>query len=515
MRGHHDRILLGLAAAIGCIAPVLFLGLVSPAGAATPSGSTSVASLIGFASGSTSTTVAPSSSTTTAGGSSQADMTLDALMLATPLPGLVTFTLVGPGATNGPLTAQTLASYSSDPQQVEHLFDQYSSESGFAGWIKTWQDPTGSSQVVEIAIRFHQANEATTNASAFVSTLSKGLSGGTRNHVPSIPGASAFTIDEAPSTSGNVSIPAQQVQAVVFADGSYLIALHTDSPDGAGATPIAGGTAIALALQQYQVLSPPTVAPHGTKAPSKSSSSGGSTILVVGLVMLFAVAIVIVAIGMLSWRRRQSGAHRATVSPSSRRLPSEEVAAKPEGAQRAGSRAWPGAPAAPDGSQERVKANGRDGHMRAEGSPDRTTPDLATPDQGTPNQGTPNQGTPNQGTPEQGAPVRATPYRGRPSQRQSKKRVPIGRLGRTADPGPKTDEAEKLVEAGATSGRSSRSHRMAHSRTKHPSAAAALANARPPTDAAGWYSDPSDGQKRRIRYWDGSSWTSHVAEPEA
>ncbi len=46
----------------------------------------------------------------------------------------------GPGATNGVLTSETLASYSNDPDQVEQLFDQYSAESGFAGWIKTWQD---------------------------------------------------------------------------------------------------------------------------------------------------------------------------------------------------------------------------------------------------------------------------------------------------------------------------------------------------------------------------------------
>ncbi len=106
----------------------------------------------------------------TAGGSgstsvvaSPADDALDALMLAAPLPGLVDFTLVGPGATNGVLTAQTMASYSDDPTQVEQLFDQYSAESGFAGWIKTWQDRTATDRVVEIAIRFHDSTEASAN----------------------------------------------------------------------------------------------------------------------------------------------------------------------------------------------------------------------------------------------------------------------------------------------------------------------------------------------------------------
>ena len=140
-------------------------------------------------------------------------------MLAAPLPGLVDFSLVGPGATNGVLTAQTMASYSDDPTQVEHLFDQYSAESGFAGWIKTWQDRTGTDQVVEIAIRFHDTAEASTNSAAFVTTLAKGLT--ERNadrRFRAFPDASAFSINEPATTSGSVSVPAQQVQAVVYSD---------------------------------------------------------------------------------------------------------------------------------------------------------------------------------------------------------------------------------------------------------------------------------------------------------
>jgi hypothetical protein len=97
---------------------------------------------------------------------------------------------------------------------------------------------------------------------------------------------------------------------------------------------------------------------------------------------------------------------------------------------------------------------------------------------------------------------------------QDKKRVSIGHLGRTPRKPDLSVDDEQLVQAGAPAGSGSRSQRIANSRTKHPSASVALARARPPTEAAGWYNDPTDSQNRRIRYWDGSSWTSHVAEPE-
>src|ERR1700722_10267345 len=150
--GKHSRFSLGRLTAFALLVPVILLWS-SAAFAATRT-----------AGGSWSSSVAPT----------PADNSLDALMLATPLPGLTDFTLVGPGATNGVLTAETLASYSNNPTQVEHLFNQYSAESGFAGWIKTWQDHTGTDRVVEIAIRFHDNGEAISNAAAFVTTLSQG-----------------------------------------------------------------------------------------------------------------------------------------------------------------------------------------------------------------------------------------------------------------------------------------------------------------------------------------------------
>lgn len=467
----RNRLLLGVAAAVCSVTPVLVLNWASPAFSwASPTGAPSTSAPTG-----TSSSTAPPTET-------PGDTTLDALMLATPLPGLVNFTLVGPGATNGALTAQTLGSYSSDPHQVEHLFNQYSSESGFAGWIKTWQDSTGSSLVVEIAIRFHQASEAVTNASAFVSTLSKGLSGGARTPVSSIPHASAFTIDEPASTSGDITVPAQQVQAVVFSDGNYLIALHTDSPDGSGSRPIAAGTAIALALQQYEVLSPAaTTAPSGASPAKKASAASGSAILVVGLVMLGAVAVVVGAIAFVSWRRRQSHVRRGeTRAATARHVIGGDGPAKLEEARSARGRAWPEASLGPDPSQQVATA----------GSPDRSAPDPRRP-----------------------APERSD-RPGTPA-KHARLRTPIGRLGKiSGDPALGYPKDEQLVQTGAPTNRGTRSQRLANSRTKHPSASVALARARPPADVAGWYSDPSDSQERRIRYWDGNSWTSHVAEPE-
>ncbi len=379
-------------------------------------------------------------------------------MLATPLPGLVDFSLVGPGATNGVLTAQTMASYSDDPTQVEQLFDQYSAESGFAGWIKTWQDSVGTDRVVEIAIRFHDSTEASTNAAAFVATLSKGQPNGTRTEPPSIPGASAFSINEPATTSGNNSIPAQQVQAVVFSDADYLVVIHTDSSVGAGSHQIADGTAVALALQQYQDLAASVRTPkHSPNASGKvKATRGGSTTRTVGVILLCAVALVIAAFALVTWRRRRSiPADTASIGPT----------ASPETVTPV--------PPALESSTARPAAERRD---------TRRIPRAAT-----------------------GQHVQ-NPDRRRTTERR-RVRVP----SRPSRQGPDSDS---LVGVAARGGRTSRSQRLESSRTKHPSAAVVLAHARPKDTAAGWYEDPSDSDHRRIRYWDGSSWTAHVAEPE-
>jgi hypothetical protein len=106
---------------------------------------------------------------------------------------------------------------------------------------------------------------------------------------------------------------------------------------------------------------------------------------------------------------------------------------------------------------------------------------------------------------------------GRHSQKPDPRRSTVRRRGRapagTTRNGANGD-GDRLVGVAAKGGRPTRSQRLESSRTKHPSAAVALAHARPKETAAGWYEDPSDGEGRRIRYWDGTSWTAHVAEPE-
>ena len=534
---HRNRLLLGLAAVVCALTPALSLSFVSPSSAASIPRAPASSETSGVTSSDPSTETSGVTSSETSG-DTPGDMALDALMLATPLPGLINFTLVGPGATNGPLTAQTLGSYSSDPNQVEHLFDQYSSESGFAGWIKTWQDSAGTSLVVEIAIQFHEASEATTNASAFVSTLSKGLSGGTNGTstpVASIPGARAFTIDEHSSTSGSIAVPAQQVQAVVFADGKYLIALHTDSPSGPGTHPISAGTATALALQQYEVLTSVTTPPSVAKKPAVKASTTGSTVLVVGLALLGAVAIVIAAIAFVSFRRRRSGAHRARTAPTaSRRGVGRRVAgvagrssgaaagAGADGAAGAGvGKSVAGVAGVAGGAGAAVGAGGAVGEPPGTAS---VQNDLSTRARRWPETLGAANGQAASGALDRPN-VLATPRTqgdrvksGDGDQIKKgdlvKKRVSMGRLGRISkEPARRVDD-QQLVQAGAPSGRSSRSQRIANSRDKHPSASVALARARPPTEDAGWYNDPSDSQNRRIRYWDGSTWTSHVAEPE-
>jgi Protein of unknown function (DUF2510) len=417
------------------------------------------------------------------------EVALDHMMLSVPLPGLSNLAPVGPGATNGVLTAQTLGSYSSDPSQVEKLFDRYKAQPGFAGWIKTFADKTGTEQVVEIAIRFHDAAEAQQNAAAFVSTLQKGLSNGTRTEVASIPGAAAFTINEASATSGTISIPAQQVQAVVFSDADYFVALHTDSPDGPGAHPIAAGTAASLALQQYQDLSSVVRSSRSSPRKARTGSSSGSTARTVGLAMLGAVAIVIAAVAARSLRHKR----RATRRPRGGSRPVRQV--EHEGRART-QNGWAQSPdgwaQSPDGWAQSPDgwAQSPDGGQRPDWAP---RPAAAAARSGAHDQ---NSEPPR----ERGTTSESIP--------QARSWEATGSMHRRREPG-------KLVGATAGPTRGARSDRLATSRTNHPSAAIALARTRPTETEPGWYEDPSDERRRRIRYWDGSSWTTHVAEPEA
>jgi Protein of unknown function (DUF2510) len=409
------------------ISLLVFLTLLcSSASAAWLLGSAEPAAAEQSAAAASTTTTAPDASTA-------ADAALESVMLAAPLPGLTSFALVGPGATNGVLTAQTLGSYSNDPSRVEDLYNQYSAESGFAGWIKTWQDATGTNQVVEIALRFHDAQEATTNSAAFASTLAKGLQGGAPSPVASIPGASSFTINEPETTSGTTVVPAQQVQAVVFADGDYLIALHTDSPTGPDSQPIAPGTAVALGLQQYQDLQSVVHPGSATKAPAKAhAGTGGSVARTVGLALLGAVALFIALFAIVVTRRRGL----------------------------------------------------RDEHRRSKSK--------QADDQG-------------DNQPDKPEPVPAPPS---PWVAASAPQEP------TSTKAHRNGDGGRLVAAAAHTTPRPRSESISGSRARHPSAAAALASTRPPESAAGWYRDPSDTDRRRIRFWDGTSWTAHVAEPE-
>lgn len=391
-----------------------------------------IAAHTGAADATTRAAASSTTSTTAAANVSAGDQRLDALMLSVPLPGLSDFSLVGPGATNGPLTAQTLGSYSNDPAQVENLYGRYSAQSGFAGWIKTWQDKSGQNQVVEIAIRFHSAAQARSNDTAFVSTLSKGLSGGARSHYPSIPGSTAFTIDESATTQGTTDIPAQQVQAIVFSAGNYLVVLHTDSPNGPGTRPIAAGTAGALAFQQYQVLLPVIRQQSGaTKQTPPPKSSAGSTVRTVGIALLAAVALAVLVIAFVTARRRRR-------SEPGRAGP--EVATGKDVAK---------SPDVPRRSPEPIGSGTSNGSSRRDVSNGRAT----------------------------------------------------------------KDGHKELVGAASASGRRTRSRRDAN-RAKHPSALTALEQSVPPDTSPGWYEDPTDERHLRIRYWDGSAWTTHVAEPE-
>jgi len=390
------------------------------------------------------------------------------------------------------LTAQTLGSYSNDPSQVEKLFDQYSAQSGFAGWIKTFEDKTGTAQLVEIAIRFHDSAEAQQNATAFVSTLSKGLSNGTRSDIASIPGAVSFVVDESATTSGTISIPAQQVQAVVFSDADYFVAIHTDSPNGSGSHPIASGTAVALALAQYQHLSPVVRGAHSSPVKTRTGSASGSTARTVGLAMLGAVVIAIAVVAVLNLRHRRRAKHRQL-----RRSGTAVRHGTPDDQAPAADRDWRHR-VRPDGN--RPDGDRPDGDRRADWAPWPLETGLRA-----------------------GAP-------GRPESEEAlSERAPAGgEIERTARAAGRSwvpnasrragRERQTLVGASTRPprvSRSARSERLASSRTNHPSGAIALVKSRPSESEPGWYVDPSDERHRRIRYWDGSTWTTHVAEPQA
>ncbi len=265
--------------------------------------------------GSTPTTFrapAPSTSSTTPPGSELGALIVD--------PGLPGFTAAAPGATNGPLTAETFAAQSSDPTQAEAAFGALAARPGFGAAIRLWSDTGGPGQgendLVVLLFRIGDPAAAQNFAAGLVAPY---RTPGTAVpfDVPSIAGATGYTV--------TVTQPVAALeQVVVFATGPYVAAVQAASSAAPSNTARLSPTQVIdvafLESVSLQHATPPTPAPlplthrkprRATPTTERSRADNSTTVLV-GIV----IALVLVA-GVAGWviSRRRRGSWRTTVSP--------------------------------------------------------------------------------------------------------------------------------------------------------------------------------------------------------
>ena len=283
-----------------------------------------------------------------------------------------------------------------------------------------------------------------------MTTLSKGLPSGARSS------GTQHSGQLAPSQSTNLrrpratqAFPAQQVQAVVYADATISSLSTSIRPASLGRIRSQTEQAVALALQQYQDLTASVTQPgHVTTNPTtaKSTKGGGSTTRTVGFVLLG------------SWP------HRSGIW-----LSSHGGVAAPRRPQSGATQAPVAFCAEPAKASRRIRRRARREGIRKE-------PRSCG---------------------------KRIPVRSAIGTTLPQNRTPGGELrpagGDALPPGPlprKPTETGWLASASGT-GALAREERLESSRTKHPSAATVLAHARPKRTDAGWYEDPSDSEHRR------------------
>lgn len=254
---------------------------------------------------------APSAATTAPGSD------LGALIVDPGLPG---FTPAAPGATNGPLTAETFAAQSSDPTQAEAAFGALAARPGFGAAIRLWSDTGGPGQVqndlVVLLFRIGDPAAARNFAAGLVAPY---RTPGTAEpfDVPSIPGATGFTV--------TVTQPVAALeQVVVFATGPYVAAVQAASSAAPSNTARLSPTQVIdvafLESTSIQHATPPTPTPlplthrkpRRADPPAVRSAAHRTTPVLAGVL----TALVLLG-GVAGWviSRRRRGWRRTLVSP--------------------------------------------------------------------------------------------------------------------------------------------------------------------------------------------------------
>lgn len=231
------------------------------------------------------------------------------LVMGAPFPG---FTATPPGPLNGPLTASTWASYSSDPAAGSE-FRRLAASPGFAAYLREWRDarsPTqGMNAIVSLVFRIPDA----TIGSSFETGLVRSLEAppAQRWDVPSIPGAQGLTITAASP------VPAT-VHDVIFHTGIYVVMVQLASSVGPKNTrPFTIAEAIAASYLQYALVA---VAPGGGRpVPTQNGGGGGGGGGAVAGVVIGALLLAVLGAG--TWwvlQRRRAGGTRTGTSTGAR-----------------------------------------------------------------------------------------------------------------------------------------------------------------------------------------------------
>jgi hypothetical protein len=216
---------------------------------------------------------------------------IGSVVIQSPLPN---FTAAAPGPTNGALTAAELGALSSDPQTAESQFDLLAKQAGFGAYLRLWTDANGpgkgANDVVITLYRIPNPQDADSFASGSQKPYQQ-PGAASSFPVPSIPGARGYTV--------SISTPSPVTeQVVLFKSNPYVAIVQLASSVAASnPAPLNPSDAIGVSFQQYTAIrhalgAPAAGAPSGTASATSKPGSILPTVLAVlgGLVVLAVVA---------------------------------------------------------------------------------------------------------------------------------------------------------------------------------------------------------------------------------
>jgi hypothetical protein len=216
---------------------------------------------------------------------------IGSVVIQSPLPN---FTAAAPGPTNGALTAAELGALSSDPQTAESQFDLLAKQAGFGAYLRLWTDANGpgkgANDVVITLYRIPNSQDADSFASGSQKPYQQ-PGAASSFPVPSIPGAHGYTV--------SISTPSQVTEQVVLFKWDPYVAIVqlASSVASSNPAPLNPSDAIGVSFQQYTAIrlalgAPAAGAPSGTASATSKPGSILPTVLAIigGLVVLAVVA---------------------------------------------------------------------------------------------------------------------------------------------------------------------------------------------------------------------------------